>query len=63
MALNATALKNAIKSAIDGIDSTNGAIPNDDLLEATASAILDHIKDNAEVIVTSGSSAGTYSIL
>ena len=63
MALNATDLKNAIKAAIDNIDAENGAISNDALLEATSSAIIDHIKDNAEVIVTGGSSSGTYSVI
>jgi len=62
MALNATALKNAIKSAIDSIDAENGEISNDALLEATASAIIDHIKNNGQVIIAGGSSSGTYSI-
>lgn len=63
MALNATALKNAIKSAIDSIDAENGAISNDELLEATASAIIEHITTNGQVIIAGGSSSGVYSII
>lgn len=62
MALNGTTLKAAIKSAVDGIDVNNGEITNDAVLQAIADAIVDHIKSNGQVIVSSGSSAGVYSI-
>lgn len=62
MALDATRLKNAIKSAIDSIDVTSGEITNDDVLLALAQAIITEITSNGQVIIGSGSSAGTYSI-
>lgn len=62
MALNATALKGAIKAAIDGIDVDSGEITNDDVIQALATGIIDHITSNAQVVVAGGSSAGTYSV-
>lgn len=62
MALDATRLKNAIKSAIDSIDVTAGEITNDEVLLALAQAIITEITSNGQVIISSGSSAGTYSI-
>ena len=62
MALDATRLKNAFKSAIDNIDVTAGEITNDDVLLALAQAIITEITSNGQVIIGSGSSAGTYSI-
>lgn len=62
MALNASTLKSAMKSAVDAIDVDNGAITNDAVLDAIATAIIDHITSNGQVIVSGGSSAGIYSI-
>lgn len=62
MALDATRLKNAIKGAVDTIDVTTGEITNDAVLTAVAQAIIDEITGNAQVVVASGSSAGTYSV-
>lgn len=62
MALNATTLKNLMKSAVDAIIEDNGAITNDQALQALATAIVNHIKADAEVLVTGGSSAGSYKV-
>lgn len=62
MALSSTRLKNAIKSAVDSIDFTSGEKDNDELVQALADAIVNEITSNAEVVIPSGSSAGTYSI-
>ena len=63
MALNASALKSAIKSAIDAIDVESGERSNDAVLEALATGIVNHIQANAQVIVSGGSSAGVYSVV
>lgn len=62
MALDATRLKNSVKSAVDAITVDNGAITNDQVIEAITQAIIDEITSNGEVIISSGSSAGTYQI-
>ena len=63
MALNASSLKSAMKSAVDAIDVNNGEVANDQALQALATAIVDEIQANAQVIIAGGSSAGTYSVL
>lgn len=63
MALSASTLKDLMKSAIDGIDIENGEVSNDAALDALAQAIVDHITSDAQVVISSGSSAGTYQIL
>lgn len=63
MAMSATALASAIKSAVDAIDVNNGEITNDDVIQALASAIVDHIQSNAKAVVASGSSAGQWPIV
>lgn len=62
MALNGDTLKGLIKSAVDSIDVENGEITNDDVLQAFADAIVQHITTDGKVIIGSGSSAGTYDI-
>ena len=62
MALDATRLKNNVKSAVDAITVDNGAITNEQVIEAIAQAIIDEITSNGQVIINSGSSAGTYQI-
>lgn len=64
MALNANTLKSEIKSAVDAVADSykNGEKSNDDILQAWCEAIITHITTNAEVIITSGSSAGTYQV-
>lgn len=62
MALSASTLKGLMKSAIDAIDVENGEVTNDQALEALASAIVNHLKSDAQVIVSGGSSAGSYKI-
>lgn len=62
MALNANTLKGLIKSKVDAINDDNGGISNDAVLQALADAIVEHIKASADVIVTGGSSAGTYKV-
>ena len=63
MALSASGLASAIKSAVNAIDVTNGEITNDSVIDALAQAIVDHIKDNAKANVASGSSAGQWPII
>lgn len=63
MAMSASSLAAAIKSAVDSIDVDNGEITNDDVIEALASAIVDHITANAKAVVSSGSSAGQWPIV
>lgn len=63
MAMSASALASAIKSAVDAIDVSNGEITNDDVIQALASAIVEHIQSNAKANVTSGSSSGQWSIV
>lgn len=62
MALSASALKALIKSKVDAVDVDNGEKANDEVLQAIADAIVEHITSDATVIVTSGSSAGSYRV-
>lgn len=62
MALSASALKALIKSKVDAVDVDNGEKANDEVLQAIADAIVEHITSDAAVIVTSGSSAGSYKV-
>ena len=62
MALSAGSLSAAIKAAVNAIDVDNGAITNDQVLEALATAIINEITSNALVVVPSGSSAGSYQV-
>ena len=62
MAMNASSLAAAIKSAVDSINIVNGEISNQAVIQALATAIVDHIKNNAKAKVTSGSSSGLWSI-
>ena len=63
MAMSASSLAAAIKSAVNAIDVDNGEITNDSVIDALASAIVNHIKDNAKAVVSSGSSAGQWPII
>lgn len=63
MALNATTLKSLMKSKIASVNFEDGDKNNDDLLQALAEAIVDHIQTSGQVAVTSGSSSGVYPIL
>ena len=62
MPMSASGLASAIKSAVDAIDVDNGEITNDQVINAIATAIVNHIKDNAKAVVGSGSSAGQWPI-
>ncbi len=62
MALDATTLKTLMKSKVDAITKDAGSITNDDALQALADAIIEHITSNAQVIVSGGSSAGSYTV-
>ncbi|QDP59461.1 MAG: hypothetical protein GOVbin4162_35 [Prokaryotic dsDNA virus sp.] len=62
MSLDASRLANAIKTAVDSIDVSSGEIDNTEAIEALANAIIEEITSNAEVVVSSGSSAGTYQV-
>lgn len=63
MALSASTLKSLIKANVDSIDVENGEITNDAVIQAIADAIVTHITTSGQVIVASGSSAGTYPII
>jgi hypothetical protein len=62
MPMNASSLASAMKSAVDAINVNNGPITNQAVLNALAQAIVDHIKNNAQAVVGSGSSAGQWPI-
>lgn len=63
MALNASTLKSLMKSSIDSINVENGEVTNDQVLQALADAIINHITSDAQVLVTGGSSSGTYKVI
>lgn len=63
MAMSASALASAIKSAVDAIDVNNGEITNDDVIQALATAIVSHIQSSAKANITGGSSAGQWPII
>jgi len=64
MALDPTVLAGLIKTNMAAIEASykNGEKPADNSYEAFAEAIILHITTNAEVIVSGGSSAGTYKV-
>lgn len=64
MALNAATLAGLIQTKVDAIADSyrNGEKDNNDALEAIAEAIIEHITSDGQVIIASGSSAGTYGI-
>lgn len=62
MALSAATLKSLMKTKVDDITRDAGSITNDDALQALADAIIEHIKADAQVVVTGGSSSGTYKV-
>lgn len=63
MALSASTLASLIKSKVDTIDFDSGAIDNDLVIQKIAEAIVEHIQADAKANVTSGSSAGQWSIV
>lgn len=63
MAMSASSLAAAIKSAVNAIDYDSGEITNDSVIDALATAIVNHIKDNAKANVTGGSSSGQWPII
>lgn len=63
MAMSASSLAAAIKSAVNAIDVDNGEITNDSVIDALATAIVDHITANAKANVSSGSSVGQWPII
>lgn len=63
MALSASTLASLIKSKIDTIDFENGPIDNDVVIQKFAEAMVEHIQSEAKANVTSGSSAGQWSII
>lgn len=60
MALDKSSLEQAIKD-LRNIDVNSGEITNDQLAALLATAIDDFVK-SGDVIVSSGSSAGTYKV-
>lgn len=63
MAMSVSGLAAAIKSAVNAIDVDNGEITNDQVIDALAEAIVNHMTNNAKANVTSGSSAGQWPII
>jgi len=61
MALDKATLVQAIKD-IRNIDTSNGGIENDDLANALADAI-EVFVGSGDVVVNTGSSAGTYKVI
>ena len=64
MALTSQGLASSIKSKMDAIQDNykQGEKSPDDAYQALAEAIVTYITANADVVVTSGSSAGTYKV-
>lgn len=60
MALDVAALTQAIED-VRNIDTENGPITNEQLAAALATAIDDFIK-SGDIIISTGSSAGTYKV-
>lgn len=63
MALSASTLASLIKSKVDTIDFESGEIDNNFVIQKLAEAIVEHIQAEAKANVTSGSSAGQWSII
>lgn len=63
MPMSATNLANEIKSAMANINFENGEISNDDLIQALASTIIDHIKNNAKAVDAGGTGGGQWPII
>lgn len=63
MAMSASGLASAIKSAVDAINVDSGEITNDQVINALATAIVNHIKDNAKAVDTGGTGGGQWSII
>ena len=63
--MNAQALAADMKSKMDAVADSykDGTKGNADTLQALAEAIVEHIEANAQVVVTGGSSAGTYPVI
>lgn len=63
MAMNASSLANEMKSAVVAIDFTNGEISNDQVMLALATAIINHIKNNAKAVDAGGTGGGQWPII
>lgn len=63
MPMSASGLANEMKAALASIDFTNGAISNDQALQALASAIINHIKNNAKAVDAGGTGGGQWPII
>lgn len=63
MAMNASSLANEMKSAVAAIDFTSGEIPNDQVMLALATAIINHIKNNAKAVDAGGTGGGQWPII
>ncbi len=61
--MSASGLAAAIKSAVNAIDVNSGEKSNDEIINALATAIVDHLKNNAKAVVASGSSSGQWPIV
>ncbi len=63
MALSDSSLSSKIVSNLEGLGFKQGEHANfDKLAQAVAKAVVAEIQSNAEVAVTSGSSAGSYKV-
>ena len=64
MPLNAEALESAIISKLksEGFVTNNQYAKTEKMAKAIAEAVVEHITANAQVVIESGSSAGTYGV-
>lgn len=65
MPMSAASLTSRMKSKMDAIADSykSGEKDNSDAIQALAEAIIEEITSNAQVVVTGGSSSGTYSVI
>lgn len=62
MALNSTTLKNLIETKLTAAGFNLTAGQADIMAQAVAEAVVEHITGAAQVVITVGSSAGTYPV-
>ena len=62
MALNSATLSGLIQSKLTAAGFNLSAGVADDLAQAIAEAVVEHIQSAAQVVVSGGSSAGTYPV-
>ena len=63
MPMSASGLANEMKAAVNAIDVDNGEITNDQVINALATAIINHIKNNAKAVDAGGTAGGQWPII